>query len=103
MAVIGERDAVLGFGAVGLAVYPVETPSEAARAVRACAAEGISVVFITEVFAEQISDTIARYKTMPFPAIVPIPGSHPTGYGMRRLRENAEKAIGADILFSKEA
>ena len=40
---------------------------------------------------------------MPGTAVIPIPGSQGSnGLGMRRVRANVEKAIGADILFNNE-
>lgn len=37
------------------------------------------------------------------PVVVPIPNNKGTlGWGMGKIKENVEKAIGADILFKKE-
>lgn len=103
MAAVGERDAVLAFGAMGMAVRPTEDAQSTAAAVRALAKEGIAVIFITEEAASGIPETIARYQTEPTPAIIPIPGTRgASGLGIKRLRANVEKAIGADILYEKE-
>ena len=103
MAAVGERDAVLAFKAMGMAVLPTEHAEEASRAVHRLAKEGVAVIFITERAAAQIPETLERYRSEPIPAIIPIPGSRGNnGLGMRQLRANAEKAIGADILFEKE-
>ncbi|MDD6883196.1 MAG: V-type ATP synthase subunit F [Eubacteriales bacterium] len=103
IAVIGPKEAVLAFRAVGLDVVCVSTPEEASRAVFRLAEDGHAVIFITEAEAEQISETISRYKTSALPAIIPIPGATgANGYGMAAVRANVEKAIGADILFKEE-
>ncbi len=103
MAVVGERDAVLAFKAMGMTVLPTERAEDTARAVNRLAKEEVAVIFITENAAAQIPETLSRYQAEPTPAIIPIPGSRGnTGLGMRQLRANAEKAIGADILFEKE-
>lgn len=103
MAAVGPKDAVLAFKALGLIVVPVSTPEETSQAVFRLAKEGVAVIFITEEEAASIPETLSRYKTQPLPAIIPIPGSQGvTGYGMKALRENVEKAVGADILFQKE-
>ena len=44
-------------------------------------------------------EAIEKYKTEPFPAIIPIPNRFGTnGLGMKGIQDNIEKAIGADIL-----
>ena len=103
IAVVGPKEAVLAFRAAGLDVVCTSGPDEASRAVFRLAQDGYAVIFITEEEAEQISETISRYKNSPLPAIIPIPGaSGATGYGMACVRANVEKAIGADILFKEE-
>lgn len=100
MGVVGERDVVLAFKAMGMKVVPAETPEAIQAAVFAMAQEGIPVIFITERAARLVPETLDRYKASAQPAIIPIPGSQGTdGFGMRRVKANVEKAIGADILF----
>ena len=100
IAAVGPVDTVLAFKALGIQTAAVSTDEEAARAVTRFAGEGYHVIFITEAEAEGIRDTIARYKSQLFPAIIPIPGAYgSTGLGMRQVRENVKKAVGADILF----
>lgn len=103
VAAIGSRDTVLAFRALGLEVYAVDTPEQADRAVFELAQDGCAVIFVTEEFFGQIGETLERYKAQALPAIIPIPGaSGATGEGMRNVRANVEKAIGADILFKEE-
>lgn len=103
MGVVGERDAVLAFKAVGMRVIPVQTPAETTAALHKLATEGVPVIFITESCAQQAPEALEKYKTMPGTAVIPIPGSQGSnGLGMRRVRANVEKAIGADILFNNE-
>ncbi|MBR2570560.1 MAG: V-type ATP synthase subunit F [Clostridia bacterium] len=103
IAAIGSKETVLAFGALGLTVVPVYTAEEASRAVFDLASQGYAVLFITEEWAQRIEETISRYKTQALPAIIPIPAaSGATGAGMKQVRANVEKAIGADILFKEE-
>jgi V/A-type H+-transporting ATPase subunit F len=100
IAVIGDKDSILGFKAIGLSVYPVNEPEQAVGVIHRLVKESYSVIFITEQIAERVSETLERYKTSPFPAIIPIPNNAgTTGFGLRGVRANVEKAIGADILF----
>ena len=103
MGVVGERDVVLAFRAMGMKVIPAETPEAVARAVFRLAEEGIPVIFMTERAARMAPETLEKYKASACPVLIPIPGSQGTdGFGMRRVKTNVEKAIGADILFEKE-
>lgn len=102
MGVVGERDVVLAFEAMGMRVIPAETPQAIAAAVFKLAEEGIAVVFITERAARLVPETLERYKASASTVLIPIPGSQGTdGFGMERVRANVEKAIGADILFNE--
>lgn len=103
IAAVGPKDTVLAFRALGIDVRPVDTPDEAARALFELAQEGYAVIFITEREAAQIQEEISRYKDDQLPAIIPIPNAAgSTGDGMRNVQANAEKAIGANILFQEE-
>ena len=101
IAAIGPKDAVLAFRALGITVVPAQEPDAVSQAIFRLAKEGYAVIFITEEEAEGAKEMISRFATSPLPAIIPIPGaSGANGYGMRAVRANVEKAVGADILFS---
>lgn len=100
---VGERDAVLAFKAIGMRVIPVTTPEETTAALHKLATDGVPVIFITESCARTVPEALEKYKTQSGTAVIPIPGSQGAdGFGLRRVRANVEKAIGADILFSNE-
>lgn len=103
MGVVGERDAVLAFKAVGMRVIDVSTAEETTAALDKLACEGVPVIFITETMAELVPEALQKYKTMPGTAVIPIPGSQGVnGFGLGRVKANVEKAIGADILFNNK-
>ena len=103
MGVVGERDVVLAFGAMGMKVIPAHTAEEITQGVFKLAEEGIPVIFITERAARLVPETFERYKASASTVLIPIPGSQGTdGFGMQRVKANVEKAIGADILFSEQ-
>lgn len=103
IAAVGDVDSVMGFKALGIDVHPAGGDQDTAQTVFKLANEGYAVIFITEQAAEGIGDMLARFATQPFPAIIPIPSNRGgTGFGMRQLKQNVEKALGADILFGNE-
>lgn len=102
IGVIGDKDTVLGFKALGLHVFPVNDNKQASLLVNRLAKEEFAVLFITEKIASGIKETLDRYKTVPFPSIIPIPNNQgSTGLGIKGVKESVEKAIGSDILFGE--
>ena len=101
IGIIGQRDAILGFMALGFSVHEAATAEDAAKELhRMARSQEYGVIFITENYAVKLEDEIARYRDLPLPAIVSIPGQEgSTGYGMNVLRNAVERAVGADILF----
>ena len=52
--------------------------------------------------AQLAQEAINYYATATFPAIIPIPSNKGTlGLGMKKVKANVEKAVGADILFKE--
>ena len=101
IAVVGDRDSVLGFKSLGLDVFPVNESQQAGPLINRLAKEKYTVIFVTEAVAKDIDETIDRYKREPFPAIILIPNNQGSmGLGIQGIRDSVEKAIGVDILFS---
>lgn len=99
IAVIGGRDYILGFKALGVSVFPAETGEEASQALAAIRDGGYAAVFISEDFAEELKDILEELREKPLPAVALIPGARGSrGLALERLRQNARRAIGADIL-----
>ncbi len=102
IGVIGDKDSVMGFKALGLDVF-YTSDEDVGKTVNMLAAKNYAIVFMTEDAVLQAKETVDKYKTSPFPAIIPIPNNQGTnGLGMEGIRQNVEKAIGADILFNNE-
>jgi len=103
IAVIGDRDSILLWRAIGAETVFAQDRREIERALGRLAKEGAAIIFITEPCAELAKDIIDRYKTSPLPAIIPIPSRDgSTGFAMAEIKANVEKALGADILFNEE-
>ena len=98
IAVVGEKDSVLGFQALGLDVFPAGGADQARTALHRLAKENYAVIYLTEQLAQLEAD-IARYKDALTPAIILIPGKEGSlGIGMRSIQQAVERAVGADIL-----
>lgn len=103
IGVIGDRESVLGFKAVGLSVFPCDQPEEAGRILKEIAKEDFAIIYITEQLYQHLGETVDAYKDMRLPAIIPIPGRDGSlGIGMESVKKAVERAVGADILFGGE-
>jgi V/A-type H+-transporting ATPase subunit F len=101
VAVIGDRDSIYGFAALGLDTYPVSEKEEAAKTLKILTDGQYAVIYITESLQEELESEIDRYNTNYLPAIIPIPGvSGNTGKGMRNVKKSVERAVGSDIIFN---
>ncbi|MDR1439365.1 MAG: V-type ATP synthase subunit F [Clostridiales bacterium] len=102
IGVIGDKDSVLGFKAVGFDVFAAQNSEEAAKILKEKAGLGYAVIYITEQAAAGAIDAIDAYKESKLPAIIPIPGNAGAlGLGMASVKKSVERAVGADILFDK--
>lgn len=99
IAVLGDRDSIYGFGALGLEVFPIDDGETGAKTVRRLAEEDYAVLYITEALCAQIPQELERLRELPLPAVVSIPGlSGNTGMGMAMVKRSVEQAVGSDIL-----
>lgn len=102
VAVMGDRDSVYGFAALGLEVYPLEEAKEAVKILGLLSGSNVAVVYITEALAAKIEPEIESYRLQKLPAIILIPGvSGNTGKGMLNVKKSVEQAVGSDIIFDK--
>jgi len=100
IGVIGRRGEILTFQAAGFTAYEADTREEGADMLHKAAKE-CAIVFLSPLFAAELTEEIARYDGTLTPAILALPEKG-GGIGMALLRQAAERAIGADILFREE-
>ena len=101
IAVIGGREPVMGFTALGLEAYPVADADEAKKVLRILTRdrEDVAIIYIEEGLAAQLSQEIDKFKDSPKPAIILIPGREGSlGLGLTALNQAVERAIGTNIL-----
>ncbi len=103
IAIIGERESVQGFMAIGFSVHEAPDAAAAGQILRTLAKdESYAIIFIVENYARELGEEIARYKDVPLPAVISIPGrAGSDGSGMAAIKSAVERAVGADILFKE--
>jgi vacuolar-type H+-ATPase subunit F/Vma7 len=96
--VIGDENAVFGFGLLGIEGQAVESRAEAHAALEeALARSEADVVFLTDEWAQALGGELDRLRaTVPAPLIVEIPGSRP-GAARPSLRALVQQALGVRL------
>ena len=85
IAVMGDRDSIYGFAALGLEPFPLTDPVVAGKKLRELGESG---------YAD-------RFREADLPAIILIPGvSGNTGRGIMAVKKSVEQAVGSDIIFN---
>jgi V/A-type H+-transporting ATPase subunit F len=101
IAVLGDRDSIYGYAALGLDTYPVQDSEEAAKTLKNLAESQYAVIYVTEALQARLETEIDKYVNEGLPAIIPIPGvSGNTGMGIRSVKKSVERAVGSDIIFN---
>jgi len=114
-AIVGNKDTILGFKALGLDTFNANNAQEATKVLYKLKAEEIqdpktgekrplyAIIFITEDLAIEIQDDdYKKLSSSALPAIIPVPGSKgTTGYGLKRIGKMVEQAVGSDIFGDK--
>lgn len=99
IGVVGDKDSILAFKALGLDVFPVCDKDDTQKIVDKLAATDYAVIFITEQAAINIPETIERYNKAVLPSVILIPSNQGTlNIGLQKIRDNVEKAVGVNIL-----
>lgn len=103
IAVLGDRDSIYGFAALGLDTYPVDDQETGAATLKKLASGDYAVIYVTESLQNMLATEINNYRNLKLPAIIPIPGvSGNTGKGVEALKKMVEQAVGSDIIFNNE-
>ena len=101
IAVIGGRETVMGFKALGLEACPAADAAEAGQILRRLTreSEDYAIIYIEEALADALRHEIDRFKDSPKPAIILIPGRDGSiGLGQSALQAAVERAVGTNIL-----
>ena len=98
-AVMGDRESIYGFAAVGLDIFPTEKDASAGHKLRELVKSGYAVIYITEQLYMHLKTDIEEYHESILPAVIPIPGaSGSSGMGINMIKKSVERAVGSDIL-----
>jgi len=95
IAVVGDKDTVLAFKALGMDVYFPNEDNSAASILKQLVEFGYHIILITEREAILAGDYIESLADKPYPIILPIPdGVGNYGIAAGKISANIEKASG---------
>ena len=98
IAVVGGAETVMGFKALGLEACPVANTEEARETLRRLTkdSEDYAIIYVEENLAQELQHEIDKFKDVPKPAIILIPGREgPLGLGQTALKAAVEGEITA--------
>lgn len=99
IAMIGDRDSILGFRALGIGIFPANTKGESIEALREIIKQEYKVAFITEQIAPSPEEIASIIGDRTFPVVTMVPSNRgSTGLAMQKLQSLVRKAAGADVL-----
>lgn len=103
VGVIGDKDSIMGFLALGIDIFPAYEQDEIKRLIPRLVEEEYAIIYITEKASLLAKETMAKYKDSKLPAIIVIPGiGEKLGLGMNEVRASAMRATGIDLLFGNQ-
>ena len=98
IGVVGDKDSILAFRALGVDVYPAVAKEESRKIIDKLASDKYGIIFVTEQIAQLVEETIERYNRDLIPAIILIPNNQGSlGTGIQKINDYVEKAIGSNI------
>jgi V/A-type H+-transporting ATPase subunit F len=110
IAIIGPKDAIIGFSALGVMPLEAYTVDEALEILKNIKKDLIEdgenkyaiVLMIEDLVRDIPADEYKKLTKEALPAIISVPGIHgTTGFGDEKVRRMVEQAVGSDIFGEK--
>lgn len=112
IAIIGNKETILGFKALGIETFGATNRDEAVKTLFELKNKETTtqnpgekeatyaIIFVTEDLAQEITkEEYQKLSKHALPAIIPVPSSKgSSGYGLKRIGKIIEMAIGSDII-----
>ncbi|PIP20245.1 MAG: hypothetical protein COX40_05825 [Candidatus Omnitrophica bacterium CG23_combo_of_CG06-09_8_20_14_all_40_11] len=99
IAIIGDADFILGFKALGCALYPIDDKTDVRPVFERAVEANFSFIFILERYALKIIDLIEQYREKSRPLIIPLPDYRGDLFlSEDLLSQFTIRAVGKDIM-----
>jgi V/A-type H+-transporting ATPase subunit F len=98
IAVVGAREQVLPYLAIGATVFITDDREAAKKAVIEFAEKMHPVILVSDDLIREMEDILNRFSSSPIPSITAIPGKFGgPSFSDERMKSIVKKAIGLDI------
>ncbi|MBU0701400.1 V-type ATP synthase subunit F [bacterium] len=99
IAIIGDKDTIWPFKAVGFIVYTIKDIKDANEVFKGMLGKEYAIIFVTEDVFRQCEQQIQEIRALPLPAVVVLPNNHGSqGIGRKQLQQILRKAVGSEIV-----
>lgn len=102
IAVVGDKESILGFSAIGMDMYPAYEEEDIKKVIPQLIEEDYAIIYITENVSIKAEKYLTKIQKNKIPAIITIPSN--TGsmqWGEKRIKDMVQKAVGIEINFKE--
>lgn len=102
IAVVGDKESILGFSAIGMDIYPAYNEEDIKNIFPKLIENNYAIIYITEKLSIESEKYLNKIRKEKIPAIVTIPNNNGSlKYGQSRIKEMVQKAVGIEINFKE--
>lgn len=102
IAVIGDKESILGFSAIGMDIYPAYEEEDIKKIIPQLIEENYAIIYITESLSIKSEKYLEKLRKNKIPAIVTIPNNTENlRYGEERIKNIVQKSVGIEINFKE--
>lgn len=102
IAVVGDKESIFGFSAIGMDIYPAYEEDEVKKIIPKLIEENYAIIYITENVSIKSEKYLEKLQKNKIPAIVTIPSNIGSmKYGEKRIKDMVQKAVGIEINFKE--
>lgn len=103
IAVVGDKESILGFSAIGMDIYPAYNEEDVKNIFTQLIEDSYAIIYITEKLSIESEKYLDKMRKEKIPAIVTIPNNNGSlKYSQNRIKEMVQKAVGIEINFKEK-
>lgn len=100
IAVVGDKESIFGFSAIGMDIYPAYEEEDIKRIIPQLIEEDYAIIYMTENLSIKSEKYLEKLRKNKLPAIVTIPSNTENlRYGEERIKNIVQKSVGIEINF----
>lgn len=102
IAVVGDKESIFGFSAIGMDIYPAYEENDVKKIIPKLVEENYAIIYITENVSIKAEKYLEKLQKNKIPAIVTIPSNTENIHqGEKRIKDMVQRAVGIEINFKE--